>query len=288
MSYNEILFENIYNACVYIIEKSDDKYIKKKKEKLDFAYKKVQDLNDCEVQEFFATAHELKTYEMLKGLKLLPVANNDETPGVDFTSKLGNIECVTFMKPSDELSKRILSGNLNRHKAYEPRVTQALNEKLNKYKSYLSKWQIDASRPNIICLNPGICGYDIHYETFITACQRVLYGVGDEALIVNRETNERTWSHLYQNKIIKPNGQEINADIFNTDDYKIISGILLIDNLVDKPYTRPILYINPNANVKIDRRSIKKVMCLLKHSDSAYHYVCNGKATNIYKYKGIG
>ena len=191
MSYNPYLFDKIYKSCLDIINKSNDKNLKKKKKDLDFAYNKVKNTDNCEIQEFFAVAHELKTYQLLKKLKQRPFSNNDDKAGVDFVAKLGNVECVTFSIPQDDNSKKILSGNFNRYKAYEPRVTQAITEKLNKYKTYIEKKQIDTNKPNIICLNSGICGYDIHSSTFISACERILYGLGFDTLFVNLETNER-------------------------------------------------------------------------------------------------
>ena len=80
-----------------------------------------------------------KTYEMLKRLKLDPIASNDNKPGVDFICNLGNVECVTFTQPMDEKSQKTLKGNMNRYKAYEPRVSQAIMEKFKKFKDYLIK-----------------------------------------------------------------------------------------------------------------------------------------------------
>ena len=287
MSYNPYLFKKIYNSCSNIINQTNDKNLKKKKKNLEFAYKRVQETDNCEIQEFFSVAHELRTYELLKKLNKQVLANNDDKAGVDFVCNLGNIECVTFNMPKDDNSKKILNGNMNRYKAYEPRVSQAINEKLNKYRTYILKNQIDKNLPNIICLNSGICGYDIHSSTFLNACERIIYGLGDDTLFINRETKEEFWGRSFQDKIIKPNGKEIETNLFSNKAYNIISGVLLIDNLVDENYSRPILYINPNAKIKIDKRRVRKMLCLIKDDELKYHYSCNGKLTSVNQYKGV-
>lgn len=287
MSYNEVLFEEIYTNCIGIIQNSNDRNIKNKEKVFAINYDKVKEIDDCNVQEFFAIAHELKTYEMLKGLKLDPIASNDNKPGVDFICKLGNVECVTFTQPMDEESQKTLKGNMNRYKAYEPRVSQAIMEKFKKFKDYLIKNKIDKTKPNIICLNAGICNYDIFSTTFLTACEKILFGLGFETLLINRETNEEFWCRAYEKTILNHNGKEIEINLFNKDDFCIISGVLLIINRVDEKYSKPILFINPKAKVKIDKRKTKKILCLQKKLKSTYIYSCNGITISPRSYRGI-
>ena len=88
MPYNPYLFDKIYNNCCDIINQSKDKNIKLKKHDLDFAYDKVEKTNNCEVQEFFAVTHELRTYELLQKINKLPFAHKDSKRGVDFFQNL--------------------------------------------------------------------------------------------------------------------------------------------------------------------------------------------------------
>lgn len=294
MPYNPYLFDKIYNNCCDIINQSKDKNIKLKKHDLDFAYDKVEKTNNCEVQEFFAVTHELRTYELLQKINKLPFAHKDSKRGVDFFSKLGNIECVTFQNPSDVTSQQILNGTLNHYKAYEPRITQALNSKLEKYVKYTNEQKRDSKRhiielnkPNIICLNLGICGYRMFPEDAIRACEKILYGIGFDTLVVDIKTQYKWWSRSYEEKIIKPNGKEIPINFFSKEEYKIIGGVLLLYQNVDEPYTKPILYINPKANIMIDKRQTKKLLCLLQDTETRFHYSLNGQPISINQYRGI-
>lgn len=285
MAYNNILFEKIYEDCLNIIKSTEDKNIKAKKKILDFAYSRINMVNNCEVQEFYGVVHELKTYKMLELLNQHPMANDDNKAGCDFICKFGNIECVTFNKPTDEDSIRILNGSCDRHKALDPRLSQAIESKMQKYKKYLTNKQIDVNKPNIICVNAGVCSYEIHQSTYIKACEKILYGITD-ALLINIKENKMEFAKTIQDKIIKPNGKEIKINFFCNPDYRIISGVLYINNLINENYNSPILYINPNADIKIDKRYVRKFLSFIKEGSTKYYYSCNGqKLSTITVYK---
>ena len=287
MSYNKVVFEDIYDDCLKIMQKSNDRNVVKKQKCFEQYYNEVTTTDNYNVQEFFAIAHELRTYEMLKYLKMKTTANNDDKPGPDFICNLGNLECVTFMQPSDEKSKKILKSNINRYKAYEPKVSQAIYEKFKKFQKYIEKNNIDQTKPNIICLNAGICKDDIFPTTLLRICEKILFGLGYETLLLNPKTNEEIWFRSYEDTIQNHNEKEIDINFFNFNEFSIISAVLLIINSVDEQYSKPILFINPKANVKIDKRKIKKFLCLEKVSKDTYEYFNNGKQTLPYQYNGI-
>lgn len=284
MSYNHFLFQQMFDEANQIIENSDDKSIRRKKKKLEIAYKKVQQSDSSDVQEFYSLLHEIRTYELLKKLNLKPVSHNDNSAGPDYISDIGYVECVTFTKPTDDDSKKILKGSFNRYKAYEPRVSQAIQEKYYKYKKYFEEDEIDKTCPRIVCVNAGQCEFDIHGETFIEAFEKILYGLGCESVEIDASMKTEHWFRKYEDSMTKPNGALIETDLFSKKPFSIISAVMYVDNLVYEKYNRPIIYINHNAKVKIDRRKIRKFLSFIRVGKLKYNYYRNGKITSHRKY----
>lgn len=287
MSYNKELFKQMFNDGLDIMEKSNDVNLKRKRKNFEYSYKLVREKDDCNIQEFYSILHELRTYQLLNRLGLQPIANNDNHAGPDFISKIGYVECVTFSRPTDPKSNEILKGSFNRYKVYEPKVSQAIQEKTRKYLDYLSKGQIKNDIPRIICLNPGACKFDIQGTTFIEAVEKILYGIGCECVEINVNAKKEKWFRKYEDKTIKPNGAQIETDLCSNCEFSVISAILLIDNLVYEKYSHPIIFINHRSSIKVDRRSTRRILNFVKVGKMRFCFCKNGRPINYSKYNGI-
>lgn len=135
------------------------------------------------------------------------------------------------------------------------RITTSISEKVNFYFRHLKKGDIDQNSPYIIFLGLGALAREIFSGDFGIEYTSILYGKGNPTLSIN--SNAGRISHIgytHNNELINHNGAKINCNIYATDEYRHISGIMISDADLDDEYTteNTWLFINPNADIKIN------------------------------------
>jgi hypothetical protein len=278
-NYNRSVINKIFEECSKVIEESSDINIKKKKEKFEVDYNNIFEKNTYKIQDFYATAHELKTYEFFKNKGFDISAHNDNTAGPDFKTSIGYVECVTFTMPDDSNSKEIINLGLNIHSAFEPRFTGALKDKNDTFNDYLNDGILNVSLPRIICLHTGMCNSQMFPTTQIRCCEEILYGLGSQVVCFNMKTTEHVGTFReYEEEISKPsNNKTIPINYFNGNEYDNISGVLLITDTLYDDYKQAIMFINHNAKVQVDKSLLKDILIFEKVDNNSFHYVLNDK-----------
>jgi len=285
MGINKDLFTRIYEDCKKIVECSGEENMKLKIIKLEKHYKEMIAERNYKIQEFYAIAHEIRTYEFLRNNNLLLGVQNDNKPGPDYFTTIGYVECVTFMPPEGATNRKIISGNFNRYRVFEPRVSQAISGKKEKYDNYTEKENIGTEYPRIIFLSSGLCGFEINSSSFCGILLKILFGGGNPVLKSGRIVENCRKSVKSIEKITNgKNGNEISVklevDYFDKEEYSNISAVLFTDNLPNEEYKSLFLFLNHKTNIKINKKILRNIEIIERNKDMIYIYKIDWKILN--------
>ncbi len=288
MSHNKKLINRVYLDCVQIIESSNDTNIESKRKKLVNAYEKLTDSDDWETQEFHSIVHELRVYDFVKRSGIAITASKDRFDGPDFETEFGYIECVCATKgkrgtPQRKELDEALNGTMNRSRATLPRLTSVILDKQKKYVKYQTK-DILKQIPCLIALGTSIFSEDFNSDLNLDNAQKILYGIGDQTLLFNANTHsfEDTGGvelYAYSNKGYKGNNIEVGSDYFSEDSYKLISGVILVNNRIVETLSNNCfnILLNPNAIISVDINKLSKFRYF-------YRYAIEENGRNSYKW----
>lgn len=260
MSINKILFKSIYNNSLKIIEESNDKFLKNKKAKLTRSYKKLCDENNHECQEFYSVVHELRTFDFLKRKRVNVKANNDNNAGPDFYSDdFGYIECISITKgegKNKEYVDDVLSRDTNRSEAILTRITSCANDKIKKIDKYLKNKTIFNDKPILLAINASIFSNELHSDLVLEKFLSVFYGIGNPLFVFNKnrqKSDAKTEYHESIGEIKKNFSKNIELNLFAKEEFKIISGIIVINNSIGEEINDNYfkILVNKNAHIKV-------------------------------------
>lgn len=279
MSVNKPLFDELYVECKNIIQLSNDKNIKSKETKLDFAYKKLCEEENAELQEFYSVLHELRTYDYLQKKNYIIKSQNDNNVGPDFyVEGLGYIECISITKGEEgtvsrEYINKLLAGTFNRYKSALPRISSALIDKKIKFETYLNNKIIKKDIPRVIAINTSVFSNEFHSSLIIDLAQKILYGIGCQTINFKEKQVPGVETHTFDIIGNKNNDKQLELGYFYNDDFKNISAVIITNNSVgevleDKYFN---VYLNFRANCPICLDNIKNIRYFgLKSLDEKY------------------
>ena len=241
---------------------------------------------------YYSLLHEIKSYQFLKRLGGVKVANDCEhEKGADFKFKNYHIECVSC---SSGANKEILDHYLtlsffdyNRCLSYlYPRITSSLNEKSIKFKDYINDGIIKEKAPCIIFLSLG----DIR-SNFILSNKMygfdfldILVSKGYETLHIDENLKLKYKDYGYRNEIFKNNNinKPIPTNFFINQNNAHISAIIITTAYFGEDYdeSNTFLFLNPYAKNQIKVKDFNKMFYW--KMDKARNYIPRKKGKNLW------
>ena len=294
---NTLLFETHTDMLLEILEKSniDDKEKEYRKNELLKVYSKMVETRKID-NKYYNISHEIRTLDFLSDFDNLHIAQDHlSKPGCDFKiSDKYEIECVCSSSGNEKLNglnKFHGSGLFDYSKKEQiilTRLTQSIKEKKQFYIEHINSGTISVNMPYIIFLGLGNLSYGTFAGTFGFLLNKILFGVGHEALLINKETNkvERV-EYSHNLNIKKHNGVEIDCNIFCNSDYNCVSGIIFSTASLDEKYSKnnTFLFINPYAKNKIKACDFPNMIYWrAKKEKNGYIYLPRYKGKNLNKY----
>lgn len=238
---------------------------------------------------YYNLAHEIKSFHFLQQFgKIIISEDHRHKAGCDCNlNNYYQIECVCSSagkntKGVDLFGKRRESkvhvGNYDKSFLLS-RLTQSLDKKLKFFNEHIKSKTINPNCPYIVFLGLGALSYEIFTGKNGVEFTSILFGRGDPALSVNIETGRMTpVGYTHNDMLFKHNGSEINCNIFSTEDYRCVSGIIISSAKLDEEYTadNTWLFINPNAYIKINAEDFSNIVYWDLYSDDEYGPYKNG------------
>lgn len=289
MSINKPCFEKLYLNCCNIINKSNDDNIKEKQNKLDWAYKKLCEYADCELQQFYSIVLELNVYKYLSDNGFTLKVADDKKIGPDFECDFGYLECISVTKGDKETTGREfvdkqLSGCVNRHKSEIPRISAAIKEKKDKFNKYDRDNIIVKNVPRIIVVGTSIFANEFQSISCIEDVMQILYSIGNEYLLYDVKNKqfietENNQYRTYDNSGKKSEDVILEFDYFYKNEYKSISAVILVCNQIFEGVEKSNfkIFLNPNATYPIDKVLISTLdyFSFIKEDNGYFIYAWN-------------
>lgn len=289
MSINKPCFEKLYLNCCNIINKSNDDNIKKKQNKLDLAYKKLCEYEDCELQQFYSIVLELNVYKYLSDNGFSLKVADDKKIGPDFECDFGYLECISVTKgdketPGRKFVDKQLSGCVNRHKSEIPRISAAIKEKKDKFNKYDKNNILEKNIPRIIVVGTSIFANEFQSISCIEDVMQILYSIGNEYLLYDVKNKqfietENNQYRTYDNSGKKSEDVILEFDYFYKNEYKSISAVILVCNSIFEEVEKNNfkIFLNPNATYPIDRALISTLdyFSFIKEDNGNFIYAWN-------------
>lgn len=293
-NFNYYLFKDAYEMCVSILNKcdidSDEKQFR------------IEDLtaiwNDMLEKDYinkkiYEKIHEIKSLEFLSKYDNCTISfDSKHETGPDF--KINDkdwIECVTSSKGEDNaylFDEFEGSGVFDYNKKENIimcRLMGSIKNKMDVYYKYNNLGIIDDKDKYVIFLSAGNLYYGSFFGKFGFALNKILFGVGHETLLID-PVNNRIIRHgfSYNDNIYNHNNQPINCNIFKSDDYKRLSGILFTFASLDEHYNKDntFFFNNSNAKNKIKLKTFSNIVYwnICKQED-AYVYIPRYRGKNL-------
>lgn len=282
----------MYLNCCNIINKSSDNNIKKKQNKLDWAYKKLCEYEDCELQQFYSIVLELNIYKYLSDNGFTLKVADDEKIGPDFECDFGYLECISVTKGDKETTGREfidkqLSRCVNRHKSEIPRISAAIKEKKDKFNKYDEKNIIVKNVPRIIVVGTSIFANEFHSASCIDDVMQILYSIGNEYLLYDIKNKQFIETENHQYRTYDNSGKKsedfiLELGYFDKNEYKNISAVILVCNSIFEKVEKSNfkIFLNPNATYPIDKALISTIdyFSLTKKDNENFIYKWNKPA----------
>ena len=263
--YNEELFANHLKRLKEIIP-----HICDPKESVHRIQNLEKALEIDDIDRFLQLAHEIESVVFLRELGGVKLSNDAKgKSGVDILFQ-GDIyiECVCCTRGKkggpeetrlDSLGRSISLWNScklgpvnNRlwQDILNARITTTLQEKYTFYQAHVEDGSIPPDCPYVILLAYGRLLMDVPTE--IDRLKEVLYGYANPQVLVNPITNEYIEAGYAQRDTFKKwNKAYIDCNIFQNEDCKGISGILLATQQQGYTVDNVVLYLNPFAENKL-------------------------------------
>ncbi len=238
---------------------------------------------------YYNLAHEIKSYHFLQQFgKIVISEDHRHKAGCDCNlNSHYQIECVCSSAGEktegvDLFGKRRESkfyvGNYDKSFLF-CRLTASVKKKLDFYNDHIKNGTIDTKLPYIIFLGLGALSNEIFSGKNGIEYAGILFGRGDLALSVDKETGRMTpVGYTHNDVLFNHHHSEINCNIFSAEDYRCVSGIIISSAYLDEEYTadNTWLFINPNAYVKINAEDFSNIVYWDLYSDDEYGPYKNG------------
>lgn len=275
--------KELYDYCYGIITNSHDKNMTKKKNRLKKAFSFMPN-NDDSQQKLHSLVLELKVYDYLKERGVCVMSHDDNFSDPDFECDFGYLECVSITKGQIGSENRryvdsCLNAEFNRHLSEVPRLSSAIKDKRDKYEQYLNKKKILPDKARLIVLRTSMFRNDFNNDLSIGDLQKILYSIGDKSLIYNTKTRcfeDKDENHAFDSEVYKGENKKLSVDYFFTNEYEIISAVVLVNSGIYEKIDEEsfVIFLNPNATNPVNQSLIKKFkhFSLLRRKFDEYQY----------------
>ena len=240
--------------------------------------------------QYYNRAHEIKAFYFLRQLGKVSISEDcSHHAGCD--CNLNNhyqIECVC--SSAGENGEKAGLCNKQKLKFYVgkynksfllTRFTSSLSEKLRFYNNHKENGTVDSSLPYVVFLGLGALANEFFAGENGIEFTSMLFGKGDPTLSIDADIGCMTPNGYSHNKVIyNHNNKEINCNIFASEDYRCVSGIIISAAKLYEEYTieNTWLFINPEASIKVNPRDFANMVYWDLYNEYEYGpYLCGEK-----------
>lgn len=294
-NFNYLLFKDAYDICISILKESEID-----KDEIEYRIKDLTIIwNDMLKKDYinkkiYEKIHEIKSLEFLSMCDNCEISfDSKNKPGPDFKiNKNDWIECVTSSRGETReylFNEFNGSGIFNYNKKENLilcRFTGSIENKKFAYYKYIEKEIISEKDKYIIFLSAGNLYFEAFFGKYGFNLNKILFGVGHESLLIDKVSNKIIGSgYSYNDEIYNHNNEPINCNIFSSNDYTFLSGILFTCASLDEHYNKSntFYFSNPNAKYKVALKSFKNIVywnSLKKGNECIYIPRYKGKNLN--------
>lgn len=217
---------------------------------------------------YYNLAHEIRSFHFLRQFGTLDISEDcKHQAGCDcLLNNKYQIECVCSSAGENTekngLSELCTKNNLNgqlvdygkKKEILYCRLTSSIKEKLDFYKKHVAKGTINPGMPYIIFLGLGKLSYELFPGDNGIEFTSILYGKGNPTLSIDTSTGHvLNCGYEHNHSLVNHNNAEINCNIFSSEGYRCISGIIISSAGLEENYTseNTWLFLNPNAEINI-------------------------------------
>ena len=243
---------------------------------------------------YYSLAHEIRSFHFLKQFGALIISEDSKhESGCDFLlNNTFQIECVCSSAGKDTekngFSKLCTRNNLNgqlvdygkKKEILYCRLTSSIKEKLNFYEEHIKKGATNPDMPYIIFLGLGALSHELFPGENGIEFTSILYGKGNPTLLIDTATGQTlNCGYAHNRALVNHNNAEINCNIFSSEEYRCISGIMISAAGLEEKYTfeNTWLFLNPNAKIKIASHDFSDMVCWDMYSKFEYGPYRSGK-----------
>lgn len=249
----------------------------------------VSPINDS----YFQLAHEIKSAIFLKNFGRIRFAEDyRHQPGCDYIlSEHYQIECVCCSAGNaaeNGLAPYFLHDNskglIDYRKKEElifSRLTSSIKEKRDFFQNHVIKGTISSEFPYIIFLSLGVLSEIVPYSENGINFNGILLGKGKPTVTINTQTREiDRVGYSFCPYIDKWNKQKINSNIFGSEEYRCVSGIIISHATVFEEYSseNTFLFLNPYAFCKIKKKDFWGITYWAADKNMTYRAYRKGRA----------
>ena len=221
-------------------------------------------------RRYYNLAHEIKSLCYLQQFgSIAPSLDYLHTPGCDMI--LNDRYQIEFVcaSPGDKTDKSgydrfsilNMKGSMfgdyaEKERFIFSRITSALWEKQRFYISHLPQGTVCAAKPYLIFLGLGALSLDMFAGSYGIELTGVLFGKGAPTITIDGHGNVISRGYFHNHSFLKYTGSPIDCNLFCTEEFRCVSGIIFSDaDLYDEYTTQNTwLFINPFADVKIHKK----------------------------------
>ena len=236
---------------------------------------------NCVSDRYYNLAHEIKSFLFLRDFGSVKIAEDSKhSSGCDcILDDKYQIECVCCSAGEKSAGlhelcvENVLVDYAKKEKILHCRLTSVIKAKHDFYVKNIKNGSIDSDKPYIIFIGLGSLAYEMFSGEKGIEYTSILFGKGDLLFSRDTETGSLISSGYSHNAyLINHNNAKINCNIFCSEEYRSISGIIISAADINEPYTyeNTWLFLNPMANIKIPRTLFSSIVCWDRYSDSVY------------------
>jgi len=236
---------------------------------------------------YYNLAHEIKSFLFLRQFGAVSISEDcKHQTGCDcLLNDNYQIECVCSSAGENTgktgLAELCTMNNLNgqlvdygkKKEILYCRLTSSIKEKLDFYKRHIADKTISQDMPYIIFLGLGALSQELFPGDNGIEFTSILYGKGNPTMSIDTETGQiLSNGYAHNHALINHNKAEINCNIFSSEEYRCISGIMISAARLEEEYTieNSWLFLNPNAVIKTAPSDFSDMVCWDLYNQSEY------------------
>lgn len=268
-NYNARLFKKQYDRMGMIIDSLifDEREKRNRSDVINKAYEEIKKTGD--IDQFLQRAHELESYAFLgvnHKAQLALDSRSQKGPDITYNNEI-YIECVACTPGKDRQKNRLFDIFLRNPCGYtqkqvdnylNPRITQALCSKANRYQEYIDGGMCEEEA----CVNPNYAFVIfLSYGSILSFVPddengmhltEVLLGRGNPQIAYNKGTGEvrpNGYAHRHHFYKINNEDKEIEIDCNFFLEFSInVAGVLLATQQMDYNSDNVVLFVNPYSD----------------------------------------